>query len=173
MDNQNNPQFHTVRGYQMLSLQDGRMTSSMEDYLEMIYRLCVKDGYTRVGRLSGLLHVKPSSASKMIFKLAELNYIHYDRYEVIFLTEEGKNRGKFLLERHNTVENFLKLIGISDTLEETELLEHSLNPEATALLGKLLEFFRRDPGLLQRWQSFLSSPLPGEEQNRPRPEETP
>ena len=44
--------FHTSRGYQILRWQGGQLTSSMEDYLEMIYRICAKNGYTRIGKLS-------------------------------------------------------------------------------------------------------------------------
>lgn len=162
MDNNNSYQFHTVRGYQMLSQQGGQITPAMEDYLEMIYRLCLKDGYSRVGRLSDLLHVKPSSASKMIFKLSELGYIKYDRYEIIFLTDKGKEAGEFLLKRHNTVENFLKLIGITDTLEETELLEHSFHPDAVVKLNSLLEFFQQNTAARESYLEFLKTAGPSE-----------
>lgn len=155
MSNYGSDQFHTVRGYQMLNQQGGQITPAMEDYLEMIYRLCAKENYTRVGRLSDLLHVKPSSASKMIFKLAELGYVKYDRYEIIFLTDKGKKLGQFLLYRHNTVEEFLKLIGVVDTLEETELVEHNLNTETLTKLHSLLLFFQDNPAVQDNYEQFL------------------
>lgn len=161
MNDNNSWQFHTVRGYQMLNQRDGQLTPAMEDYLEMIYRICLKDGYTRVGKLSELLHVKPPSASKMIFKLSELGYIKYDRYEIIFLTDKGRKTGEFLLHRHNAVENFLKLIGITDTLEETELLEHSLNSETVSRLDALLAFFRENENARESYRQFLQAGKPG------------
>lgn len=153
----NNRQFHTVRGYQMLSQQGGQLTPAMEDYLEMIYRLCSKEGYTRVGRLSEVLHVKPSSTSKMIYKLSELGYVKYDRYDIIFLTDKGKDIGAFLLQRHNIIENFLHLIGITDTLEETELIEHSVNHDTVLRLDALLSFFQEDSEARSRYRDFLKA----------------
>ena len=139
-----NPGFRTSRGYQMLSQQEGALTSSMEDYLEMIYRACSQNGYSRVGKVSEMLHVKPSSASKMIFKLADMGYIDYDRYEIIQLTETGKKAGAALLRRHTIIEEFLGLIGSPNSLEETELIEHSLSDTTVESLQVLIEYFRSD-----------------------------
>ena len=116
----------------------------MEDYLEMIYRACSEEGYSRVGKVSGMLHVKPSSASKMIFKLADLGYIRYDRYEIIRLTEQGKKAGAALLRRHTVIEEFLRLVGSPNALEETELIEHSLSASTVENLHAMVEYFRSD-----------------------------
>lgn len=154
MADQNKQQFYTVRGYEMINRQEDPLTPSLEDYLEMVFRLCSKDGYTRVGKLSAKLHVKPSSVSKMILKLSDLQYIQYERYEIITLTEKGRIRGSFLLHRHNTIEAFLKLIGVQDTLEETELIEHSINPETLARINTLLEFFQTDLSCQKKYLEF-------------------
>jgi Mn-dependent DtxR family transcriptional regulator len=107
-----------------------------------------------VGKLSELLHVKPSSVSKMISKLAGLGYLKYDRYEIIMLTDNGRKIGEYLLNRHDTVESFLKLIGSSNPLEETELIEHSLRPSTVSDLTILLEFFESDPAARKNFNSF-------------------
>lgn len=140
MSDKMNSEFRTSRGYQILNRQEKKLTSAMEDYLEMIYRLCLKNGYTRVGRLSELLHVRPSSASKMISKLADMDCIKYERHEIILLTDSGKKIGSYLLCRHNIVEEFLQLIGSNNVLEETELIEHSLSPSTVENLNTFLEF---------------------------------
>lgn len=157
MNHESNAEFRTFRGYQMISRREGQLTPAMEDYLEMIFRLCSKDGYTRVGKLSELLHVKPSSASKMMMKLAELGYLKYDRYEIILLTETGRKTGEYLLERHNTVERFLLLAGSSDSLEETELIEHALSAKTVACLQTFLDFFRSDAPSLERLKAFQTA----------------
>ncbi|NMA24475.1 MAG: DtxR family transcriptional regulator, partial [Clostridiales bacterium] len=141
MENNAMADFRTVRGYQLANQREGKLTPAMEDYLEMAYRICIKHGYARVGQLSELLHVKPSSASKMIFKLAGLGYLKYDRYEIIRLTDSGGELGAYLLERHETLERFLKLIGSANPLTEAELVEHSLSASTVSDLNTLLEFF--------------------------------
>lgn len=146
--------FHTVRGYQLLNQQDGRLTPALEDYLEMVYRLCLQQNYARVGKISELLHVKPSSASKMITKLAGFGYVEYDRYEIILLTEKGRETGAYLLRRHDTVESFLKLLGCSNVLEETELIEHSLSASTVLALSGLLDYFQSNSNVLDGFLKY-------------------
>jgi Mn-dependent DtxR family transcriptional regulator len=150
-------EFRTVRGYQLQSRRAGSLTSALEDYLEMTYRLCIQHGYARVGKLSELLHVKPSSASKMILKLSDQGYLESERYDVIRLTEKGRSEGAFLLDRHDKVERFLNLIGSIDPLGETELIEHSLSPSTVSDLSDLLAFFREEEGLKEKFDAFKRS----------------
>lgn len=154
MNNNINSDFRTVRGYQLVNQRKGQLTPALEDYLEMVYRLCMKNDYARVGKLSELLNVKPSSASKMIFKLADLGYLKYDRYEIILLTDSGREIGRYLLKRHKTVESFLTLIGSPNPLEETELVEHSLSPSTVSDLNDLLEFFHLNPATQNNFDEF-------------------
>ena len=149
-----NPGFRTSRGYEMLSQQEGALTSSMEDYLEMIYRECSESGYSRVGKVSEMLHVKPSSASKMIFKLADMGYLKYDRYEIIQLTETGKQAGAALLHRHTVIAEFLQLADSPNILEETELIEHSLSAATVANLQLLTDFFRSDREAAEKYRAM-------------------
>ena len=45
-------EFYTVRGYELLDQDKRLLTSAMEDYLEMIYRNNLQEGYTRINALS-------------------------------------------------------------------------------------------------------------------------
>ncbi len=144
--------FRTVRGYQLINRQE--LTPAMEDYLEMAYRLCLENDYTRVGKLSELLNVKPSSASKMISRLAELGYLRSEKYEIIRLTESGRKAGEYLLRRHDTVEKFLTLIDSPNPLRETELVEHSLSFSTVSDLNDLLEFFSLYPDIRNSFLEF-------------------
>jgi Mn-dependent DtxR family transcriptional regulator len=148
--------FHTVRGYQLLAQENKLLTPAMEDYLEMIYRRIGWDeGYMRINTLSELLNVKPSSATKMVQKLAELGLVDYKKYGIIFLTENGKKYGKFLLERHNIIENFLKKIGISDNLlVETELIEHNISVNTLKSIDMLTKFIELHPEFVEEFEKF-------------------
>lgn len=157
MDNEPKSDFKTVRGYQLADQREGKLTPALEDYLEMVYRLCKEHAYARVGQLSALLNVKPSSASKMIFKLANLGYIKYDRYEIIQLTESGREIGEYLLKRHETLEKFLLLIGNANPLIETELVEHSLSASTVSDLDILLGFFEENGEVLRKYREYCSS----------------
>jgi len=131
------------------------LSPSAEDYVEMIYRLSNKTGFTRVNDLANALHVQPPSVSKMIHKLAELKLIKYERYGVIMLEEEGIKIGKALLERHNLVEEFLTLLNVKEgLLEETEKIEHTINEEILMGLRDLVGFFKENPDLLRRFNKY-------------------
>lgn len=157
MNENANSDFRTVRGYQLVNQQGGKLTSAMEDYLEMAYRICLVNNYARIGQLSELLNVKPPSASKMISKLAYLGYLKYDRYDIIQLTDIGLETGSYLLRRHETVEKFLKLIGNVNPLEEAELIEHSLSSATVEDLNDILEFFQTDDYVKARFCYFKMS----------------
>jgi Mn-dependent DtxR family transcriptional regulator len=150
------PGFRTARGYRMFDQENGRLSPALEDYLEMIYRLCKDRGYTRVGKISECLQVKPSSASKMIVKLAGMEYIRYGRYEIIQLTESGKKLGSYFLARHNILTEFLKLIGSKNTLEEVELIEHPLTAATVSNLKILIDFFRLNPEIEKKFRIYRS-----------------
>ncbi len=121
-------EFHTVRGYQIINAENKLLTSSMEDYLEMIYRICLEEKFVRINQLAEKLHVRPPSVTKVIQKLRGLGLIDYQKYGIIQLTDEGKEIGGFLLKRHEIIEEFLQNLGIEETrLKDTEMIEHDIS----------------------------------------------
>ena len=65
--------FYTMKGYERSASDE--MTSSMEDYLEMVCRMEEEGEPIRVSSLAASLHVRPSSASKMLDNLKKAGYI--------------------------------------------------------------------------------------------------
>jgi DtxR family Mn-dependent transcriptional regulator len=165
--------FHTVRGYQLLEQKKKTLTPAMEDYLEMIYRASLKDGYIRITTLSALLNVRAPSATKMVQKLTGLGLLHYKKYGIIFLTESGKEIGQFLLERHNTVEKFLKFLGVGENLlVETELIEHNISLHTLQLLGSFNQFLAENPYIREQFEHFKKTQTKKETNEPRRPEVT-
>lgn len=148
--------FHTVRGYQLLSQNINLLTSAMEDYLEMIYRNSLVEGYMRVNTLSELLNVAAPSATKMVQKLSKLGLLDYKKYGIIFLTENGREIGKFLLDRHNTIQVFLNNLGVSeDILVETELIEHYVSVTTLNKIELFNKFLVNNPEILNKLSNFI------------------
>ncbi len=159
MNKKHNSPYRTIRGYQIANHQQNKLTPAMEDYLEMAYKLCIENGYTRVGKLSELLNVRPSSASKMITKLVALGYLKYDPYESIILTEKGKTTGSYFVQRHNTLYHFFDLLGNIDPLKEVELIEHSLTFSTMTQISALLQFFVNNPDIKKQFDVFKKTKL--------------
>lgn len=149
-----NREFHTVRGYQLREQSKRLLTPAMEDYLEMIYRYSLEHEYIRINQLAEKLNVRASSATRMVQKLGELKLLKYEKYGVIILTDEGKKIGKFLLDRHNTIETFLKNIGSKNNLYETEMIEHNIRINTLKNIDLLNEFFNRYPEIIRKFEEY-------------------
>ena len=129
--------FYTLKGYTIL--EGNTITSSMEDYLEMIYRIHSTGESVRIGVLAEMLNVKPSSASKMVDNLKNQGLVSSRKYGYITLTDEGALLGEYLVFRHDTVHRLLCYINQSENeLEQVEKLEHFINAETVRNINKFL-----------------------------------
>lgn len=147
--------FHTVRGYQRLEKQDKQLTPAMEDYLEMVYRYSLTEGYMRINTLSELLNVAAPSATKMVQNLSINGFINYKRYGIILLTEKGKETGKYLLNRHNSIATFLKNLGVKDeVLTDTERIEHDISDATLQAIQVFNSFLKQNPDVLQNYVKY-------------------
>ena len=130
--------FYTLKGYALL--EGSAITSSMEDYLEMIYRIHITGEAVRVGALAERLNVKPSSATKMVANLKSQGLVTSEKYGYVQLTEAGREFGQYLVLRHETIHRLLCYINQSDNeLEQVEKIEHFINAETVGNIRKLLD----------------------------------
>ncbi len=125
----------------------------MEDYLEQIYLLIEEKGYARVSDIAELLGVHPSSVTKMVQKLDREEFLVYEKYRGLMLTTKGKKVGKRLVERHALLEDFLRLIGVEESLiyKDVEGIEHHLSIEALDKIGGLIQYFSDRPELKEEF----------------------
>lgn len=129
--------FYTLSGYRRND--PPPISAAMEDYLEMICRLAQERQVVRIGALSEKLHVRPSSASKMVAQLRDAGYLTFERYGYITLTALGRQEGDYLLLRHEVLHDFLRwLNGSDDELEQVEKIEHFIDRRTVASLRRLL-----------------------------------
>lgn len=153
-------EFHTVRGYELLEKDRNILTSSMEDYLEMAYRLSKEKGYTRITDLALALNVQPPSATNMVQKLAQAVYMKYEKYGVIELTDKGMELGTYLLKRHEIMEQFLRIIGVKkNILEETEKIEHNVSSETVECIAILVKTLQENQQLFKMLNENLKDDL--------------
>ena len=138
---ENGSGFYTLKGYSLN--ENEKLTSSMEDYLEMICRIIQKNEVVRIRELAENLHVKPSSASKMVNNLKEAGYIEFKKYGYIAITQKGLETGNYLLHRHRVLHDFLCLLNhTKDELEQVEKIEHFINKITIDNLERLTEWMR-------------------------------
>ena len=86
------------------------------------------------------LHVKPSSASKMVGTLKEKGYIQFEKYGYLTATAKGREAGNYLLYRHEVLHRFLCLLnGTENELEQVEKIEHYIDKKTIENLAQLIE----------------------------------
>lgn len=147
-------EFRTFNEY--MKREENSLTASMEDYIEMIYRLSMITGFVRIHELSDALSIQPPSATKMVQKLNEFGLIKYEKYGYIMLEEKGREIGELLLRRHNIIEALLKILGISKDiiLAETEKAEHTLSDETIKCIEDFIGFIKSNPDVAIRYDEF-------------------
>jgi Mn-dependent DtxR family transcriptional regulator len=125
---------------------DAMLTESMEDYLEMFYRIVDKQGYIRSVDLSAAIKVRPSSVTRMLQKLHEAGFIIYEKYRNIALTDKGLTYGRFLVWRDETLKSFLRLFGGEYGIaEQVEGIEHYITPSTMRIFQNLIFYFKEAP----------------------------
>lgn len=136
------------------------LTESMEDYLEMIFRLQRDKGYVRAVDLSEALQIQAPSVTKMIQKLDEAGFIDYQKYRNIGLTSEGEKYGAFLVWRDATLKGFLSLLKDMAGIDaQVEGIEHYITPITMELIYKLIQFFQEHPDSLEELHNLPSSSM--------------
>ncbi|EQB95081.1 manganese transport transcriptional regulator [Geobacillus kaustophilus GBlys] len=123
----------------------------MEDYIEQIYILIEEKGYARVSDIAEALSVHPSSVTKMVQKLDKDEYLVYEKYRGLVLTPKGRKIGQRLVYRHELLEQFLRLIGVSEEniYRDVEGIEHHLSWNAIDRIGDLVQYFQEDERRLE------------------------
>ncbi|WLR56627.1 transcriptional regulator MntR [Mesobacillus subterraneus] len=126
-------------------------TPSMEDYIEQIFILIEQKGYARVVDIAEALSVHPSSVTKMVQKLDKDQFLVYEKYRGLVLTPKGYKTGKRLVDRHELLEQLLKVIGVKEEniYNDVEGIEHHLSWDAIDRIGDLVQFFEEDKSRIQ------------------------
>lgn len=76
------------------------LSPSLEDYLEAIYILKEKKGFTRVSEIADFLNVKMPSVNSALKILVEKGLVVHETYGYVSLTDEGEKNAKKVYSRH-------------------------------------------------------------------------
>lgn len=134
------------------------MTSSCgEDYIERIYQLVEEKGYARVIDIAALLDVRSPSVTRMVQKLARDGLLDYERYRGVVLTEAGLALGRAMRARHKSLEEFLRLAGVTDPRtiwKDVEGIEHHVSPATMQAIRDLVRFFEEHPEVQKKLDAY-------------------
>ncbi len=125
------------------------MTTSEENYLKVIYHLSnLSPKGVNTNAIAAMLDTKASSVTDMLKKLSEKEWIHYQKYQGVSLTDKGKLNAKIIVRKHRLWEVFLvEKLGFAwdEVHEVAEELEHIKSEKLINQLDQFLNFPRFDP----------------------------
>lgn len=119
-------------------VREARRTALVEDYVELIADLIAEGQEARQVDIAQRLGVAQPTVAKMLARLTENGLISRKPYRGVFLTDAGYKLAGESRERHETVEDFLKMLGVCEKTAriDAEGIEHYVSAET-------LEAFRR------------------------------
>lgn len=110
----------------------------IDDYVELISDLIREVGEARQVDMAARLGVSQPTVAKMLKRLATVGLIEQIPWRGVFLTQEGERLAQESRERHQIVESFLLVLGVSPEIarRDAEGMEHHVSQET-------LDCFRR------------------------------
>ena len=128
----------------------------MEDYLEIISELVELKGYATTLDISRYMNVSAPSVTKMLQRLDESGFLEYEKYHGINLTNKGAQVAEGIRQKHGILLEFFEILGIEyDTAnQDTEGIEHHLNPKTIKQLRKFITFLKSNPKIIQNFNNL-------------------
>jgi len=107
------------------------MTQSLEDYVEMIFRLQGKSSNVKVSDIAAALDVTKPSVVRAIRELTKLGLVTHEPYRGVELSEKGRRVARLVLNRHVLLREFLVKLGVREKTADRDacLMEHILSAE--------------------------------------------
>ena len=116
------------------------LSSSMEDYLETILELTVKNGRARVRDIALELGVGKPAVTAALKTLSSKGLLEYAPYKPIVLTEEGEKIAANVTKTHGILQSFLtNVLGLDEETAEANAcrMEHAVDAE---LINRIVKF---------------------------------
>jgi DtxR family Mn-dependent transcriptional regulator len=113
-----------------------------EQYIETIDGIQKAKGYAKVVDVASSLDVGLPTVTEMFQKLSEADLINYEKYSGVTLTDKGQAMADELAETHNTLKEFLTILGVPDDVADDDacVMEHNVSPETLDRLHSFVNF---------------------------------
>jgi DtxR family Mn-dependent transcriptional regulator len=134
------------------------LSSSLEDYLEAILIISNSKGVARSKDISLHLAVKRPSVTGALRLLAEKELVHYAPYDVVTLTDKGRQIAENVIRRHLALRQFLiEVLQLDEEDAETTAcqLEHGVSENVIDRLVYFVDFLKVCPRGGFKWIGSL------------------
>ena len=86
------------------------ISSSLEDYIEAVYSIYIKDNKVKAVDVARRLNVSRASVTEALQKLEQIGLINYGHYGTISVTDDGVKKAKEVIKKHETLSDFFENI---------------------------------------------------------------
>lgn len=124
------------------------ISQTEENYLKALFTLVNLKGEASVNELSKQLDIKMPTVNSMMKRLSEKEFVVYESYKPIKLTEKGKREASMIIRKHRLTEMYLveKMgFGWEEVHDIAEQIEHIQSPSFFAKMDELLGYPKVDP----------------------------
>ena len=114
---------------------------AIEEYLEAIYDLELRNGSAKTTSIAKCLKVAPASVTEILKNLSDKGFVRYQPYHGVTLTEAGYSVARAIKRKHRLLEVFLTDILKLDrekVHEEACRMEHTISEDTENALCKML-----------------------------------
>lgn len=119
-----------------------------ENYLKAIFHLNSDENTVTINELSKFLNIKMPSVNNMMKKFDAKNWVIYEKYMPLKITEKGLKEAALVVRKHRLTEMFLveKMgFGWEEVHEIAEQIEHIKSQIFFEKIDELLDFPKSDP----------------------------
>jgi DtxR family manganese transport transcriptional regulator len=119
---------------------EARRGALIEDYVELIADLLDDGNEARQVDIAARLGVAQPTVAKMLARLATEGLVSRRPYRGVFLTDAGQTMAAESRARHQTVEQFLRCLGVSPETArvDAEGIEHHVSEETVAAFRRFI-----------------------------------
>lgn len=125
-----------------------KATLTEENYLKALFHVVDQEDKVTINELSKFLSVKMPSVNNMMKKFAEKNWVIYETYKPLIVTEKGRREAALVVRKHRLTEMFLvkKMnFGWENVHEIAEQLEHVHSTVFFDKMDEILDYPKFDP----------------------------
>ena len=138
----------------MADTTDIQLTSSLEDYLEAIFRIVQEKQAARAKDIGKRLKVSRSSVTGALHSLANRQLINYAPYDLITLTDKGRAVAEDVVRRHEVLQDFfVKVLAVDEQDADAAAckMEHAIPARILERFVEFVEFVERCPRGGSKW----------------------
>ncbi len=135
---------------------EDKLSSTLEDYLEIIFKEEYREGAARTGAIAEKANVSASTVTSALKTLEKLGYITYLPYKFIHLTEKGREHGSRIVHKHNVlVELFGNILDLEPEKADKVAceVEHVLDNDTFDQLRKFIFYATQEVQFLEKWKN--------------------